>query len=426
MEYRIHVKSRIEREAIIAKAKKATQFTERFDDFRNEPIDLDVVTLEIGLPVYRMANCRTFSEQQNTIAKEGLDPSYFSKGQESTEAQKKQHDILKKITKSASASVADMFEVLEKEGQRENLLITSTGVVVNGNRRLSVMRELSMNEPKKFSHVKCDVLPSDASADDIDDVEAALQARPQTKLDYDWVGEAQLVRRQIEKGRSAKQVADQLRRKESEIKNLLQALTEAELYLSEWVSKPSQYTLVAKEGEQLFKDIPKHIEPHDTQMKNACRAIAWSIFDNPNKFPGRIYNYNEIFGKLAPQVIQSVTTELDMELSENVNEDNGEFYIALEEDNQTLDYGPFINALHKKEERTIDALANACTTVIEREKGKNRQDAALKSLMQIQSKLTAIDISTAGQNTYQPMLARIKAIGDILKKLEENVSRILT
>lgn len=430
MNFEIHVKPRAERQAIIAKALEASVRTDRLDDFRGEPIDLKVISVEIGLPVYRMANCRTFSEQQNTIAKKGLDPSYFSKGQESTEAQNEQHEILRRITKSAKASIANIDEVLTLEGQRETLLITSTGVVVNGNRRLSAMRELYAVDPtkfSKFSHVKCAVLPSDASADDIDDVEAALQARPQTKLDYDWVGEAQLVRRQLQKGRSIDQVAAQLRRKSAEIKNLLQALEEAELYLSEWAKTPGQYALVAEDGEQLFKDIPKQIGPQDTQMQSASRAIAWSVFENAERFSGRIYNYNAAFGKLAPQVVHSVTEELGIELTRADDDDSDEFDFAIDEDDQVLDYGPFVEALRDKETKddAIEALVDACVTAIEREKGKKRKDAALKALGQVHSKLAAIDISTAGGNTYKPMLKQIKAIADILNKLEGEIGRAL-
>ena len=69
MSYEIHVKPRAERQAIITKALEASDRKDRLDDYRGEPIDLKVVSLEIGLPVYRMANCRTFSEQQNSIAK---------------------------------------------------------------------------------------------------------------------------------------------------------------------------------------------------------------------------------------------------------------------------------------------------------------------------------------------------------------------
>ena len=430
MNFEIHVKPRAERQATIAKALDASARTDRLDDFRGEPIDLNVISVEIGLPVYRMANCRTFSEQQNTIAKKGLDTSYFSKGQESTEAQSEQHEILRRITKSAKASIANIDDVLTLEGQRETLLITSTGVVVNGNRRLSAMRELYASDPtrfSKFSHVKCAVLPSDASADDIDDVEAALQARPQTKLDYDWVGEAQLVRRQLQKGRSIDQVAAQLRRKSPEIKNLLQALEEAELYLSEWAKKPGQYALVAEDGEQLFKDIPKQIGPQDTQMQSASRAIAWSVFDNAERFSGRIYSYNAAFGKLAPQVVQSVVEELGIELAKADTEDGGEFDFAIDEDDLVLDYSPFVETLRDKEsqDEVIDVLVDACITAIEREKGKKRKDAALKALGQVHSKLAAIDISTAGAGTYTPMLKQVESISDILKRLEGEIGKAL-
>lgn len=430
MNYEIHVKPRAERQAIIRNALEASERKDRLDDYRGEPIELKVVSLEIGIPVYRMANCRTFSEQQSTIAKKGLDSTFFSKGQESTEAQSEQHEILRRITKGAKASIANIDEVLTLEGQRESILITSTGVVVNGNRRLSAMRDLYSSDPmkhSKFSHVKCAVLPSDASADDIDDIEAALQARPQTKLDYDWIGEAQLVRRQRQKDRSVDQVAAQLRRKASEVKNLLQALEEAEIYLSIWAKKPGQYALVAEDGEQLFKDIPKQIGAQDTQMQNASRAIAWSIFENADRFTGRIYNFNATFGKLAPQVVQSVTEELGIELSKAEDEDSGQFDFAIDEDDQVLDYSPFVEALRCEDTKddALDALVDACITAIERDKGQKRKDAALKSLGQVHSKLAAIDISTAGESTYKPMLKQIESIGDILTKLEKEISDAL-
>ena len=430
MTFEIHVKPRSERQAVISKELEASESMDVLDDFRGEPIDLKVVSLEIGLPVYRMANCRTFSEQQNTIAKKGLDQTFFSKGQESTEAQNEQHGILLKITKGAKASIANIDEVLTLEGQREKLLITSTGVVVNGNRRLSAMRELYASDPTEFSnfsYVKCAVLPSNASADDIDDVEAALQARPQTKLDYDWIGEAQLVRRQKQKRRTVEQVAAQLRRKTAEIKNLLQALEEAELYLSDWAHKPGQYALVADDGEQLFKDIPKQIGSQDTQMQKASRAIAWSVFENAERFSGRIYSYNAAFGKLAPQVVQSVTEELGIELSTAESEDDGDFDFAIDDDEQILNYTPFVDALRAPDskEDAIEALVGACVTAIEGEKAKKRKDAALRSLGQVHSKLAAIDISTAGKKTYNPMLKQIQAIGDILRRLENEVSKAM-
>ena len=430
MSYEIHVKPRSEREALIEKALEASTPTERLDDFRGESVDLKVISLEIGLPVYRMVNCRTFSQQQSSILKNGRDTSFFKKGQESTEAQSEQHRILIKITKNAKASITDIYAVLKSEGQREPLLITSTGVVVNGNRRLSALRDMYNQHPAKysmFSHVKCAVLPAHATANNIDDLEAALQARPQTKLEYDWIGDAQLIRRQLDKGRSPEEVAAQLRRKPAEIKNIMSALEEAKIYLDSWVKKPGEYTLVLEDGEQLFKDIPKQISSQDTQMKEASRAIAWSLFENAGRFSGRIYSYNAAFGKLAPQVIAKVTEELGIDVGKTEGGKSDQFNVAIDEDDQAPDYSQFISALREEDtkEEALEALAEACVTAIESDRGKKRKDAALKSLAQIHSRLAAIDIATAGKGTYQSMINQIEAIEEKLLKLKNKISKAL-
>ncbi|MFT6658543.1 hypothetical protein [Maritalea sp.] len=426
MNFEIKTTPRSERQAIILKALDSANNTYRLDDFRGDPIDLKVIKLDIKLPVYRMENCRTYSEQQNTIAKKSLPPEFFGKGQESSSAQLEQHNILRRITKNAKASIANIDEVLTLEGQTDPILITSTGVVVNGNRRLSAMRELYGTQPNKhagFAYVRCAVLPPESSADDIDDIEAALQARPQTKLDYDWIGEAQLVRRQLNKDRTFDQVAHQLRRKPAEIKNLLQALEEAELYLSDWTGKPGQYGLVSEDGEQLFKDIPKQIGTQQAMMQNASRAIAWSLFDNRDKLSGRVYGYNSAFGKLAPEVINTVSDELEIDLSSSNDEESEEFDFSIDDDELAVNYQPFVDILKSEETRedSVDVLIEACVTAIEREKGKKRKDAALKSLAQIHSKLAAIDISTAGISTYVPMIKQLGSIGDLVAKLQDEI-----
>ena len=427
MNFEIKTTPRSERQAIIIKALETADKVYRLDDFRGDPVDLKIIKLDIKLLVYRMENCRTFSEQQDAIAKKGLSHEFFSKGQESSSAQLEQHIILRRITKNAKASIANIDEVLTLEGQTDPILVTSTGVVVNGNRRLSAMRELYGTQPNKYSgfaYVRCAVLPPEASADDVDDIEAALQARPQTKLDYDWIGEAQLVRRQLNKNRTFDQVAHQLRRKSAEIKNLLQALEEAELYLSDWVEKPGQYGLVSDDGEQLFKDIPKQIGSQQAMMQNASRAIAWSLFDNRDKLSGRVYGYNSAFGKLAPEVISEVSEELEIELVNSNDNSNEEFDFSIDDDDQAINYQPFVDILKSEETRedSVDVLIEVCVTAIEREKGKKRKDAALKSLAQIHSKLAAIDISTAGKSTYLPMLKQLDSIDDLLIKLRAQIN----
>ena len=429
MNFEIKTKPRSERAATVKKALGSAERTYRLDDFRGEPRDLKVIQLEVGLPIYRMANCRTYSEQQEHIAKNGLDSDFFQKAQESSSAQLEQHKIIRKITKNAKASVANIDDILTKEAQTDPLLITSTGVVVNGNRRLSAMRDLYASHPiqySSFAYVSCAVLPNEASSKDINTIERALQGRPQTKLDYDWIGDAELLRVGLSDGLSIEQVADQLRRKVPELKNEKQALIEAELYLSDWVDKSGQYSLVRDDGLQIFKDLAKQISGQDTQMQNASRAIAWSLFDNRDKLSGRVYGYNPAFGKLATEVIGTVVEELGLDLSKTNDSDDPDdsgYDFLIEENEQTTDYSAFIDTLKSEETRdsAFEVLLDVAHRVIDRAKGKKKKDAALNSLTTIHAKMAAIDISTSGQGTYSSMLNQISSINSLSKKLQNEI-----
>src|SRR5262249_34967053 len=157
---------------------------------RSKETPLKVIRIDISLPIYRMENFRTFIDQTEYAVKEKKPNTFFLMGQELESVQQLQHDILDKLARTGRAdSITPVIEVLKKEKQRESILITSTGVVVNGNRRLAAMRELwkeSKEDYPEFSHVNCMVLPDDTTPEEIVDIEADLQAKPETKLDYDW------------------------------------------------------------------------------------------------------------------------------------------------------------------------------------------------------------------------------------------------
>ena len=123
----------------------ASEETEELSGFRNGT-PLPVIELSIDVPLYRMENCRTFTRQQELIAKKGLEASYFLKGQELSTVQSEQHEILKELAKKGISSVSLITDVLREDGQRETILITRSGVVVNGNCRLSAMREIYAEE----------------------------------------------------------------------------------------------------------------------------------------------------------------------------------------------------------------------------------------------------------------------------------------
>lgn len=429
MTYKIDLKHRAEREAMIAKRLEASdEFGETIYDFRSGSFTPKVISLPIDVPVYRMENCRTFSAQQTEIAREGLAKDFFEKGQELTTAQQAQHDILAKLAKQGTESVTPIISVLEKDGQRETILITSTGVVVNGNRRLAAMRELKARKDgsvdERFTNIKCAVLPPDVTRDEIDDIEADLQARPQTKLDYDWIGDARLIRRQVGKGRSTKEVADRLRRSKIDIENVLQALDEADLYLSEWVKKPGEYDLL-QDGQQIFGDLPKAIAKKDVNLQNASRAIAWSIYENRDKISGRVYRLNAAFGKLAPNVLEILDERLELPPSESDDPANDDdFAIDIDDDGGSKDYTPIIEALRGEDadDETITTLIDACETAIELDRGQKNEEAALKALAQVNSKVTGIDISAAGTPTLPAILKQIGSIRKNLDKIESAVN----
>jgi len=430
MNFKVTIKPISERKEIIAKRVEAsTEFYEVYD-FRSDTYRAKVISLPVSFPVYRMENCRTFSAQQSEISSGKLDIRFFETGQELSEVQQVQHRLLTKLAKEAPGSITPIMKVLSDDGQREPILITCSGVVVNGNRRLSAMRELCCaadgSVDERFSHVKCAVLPPDTTPDEVDDIEADLQAKPETKLDYDWIGDARLIRRQVNKGRSTKQVADRLRRSKQDIENKLQALDEADLYLSEWVSKPGRYELVAKEGEQIFGDIPKQIASKETALQNASRAIAWSLFENRDQISGRIYNLNPAFGKLAPQVLQMLSESLDLPSEESDDSDtDAEFEFEIESDESAVDYTPLIKALREEDSKdeAFSALLGAAESAIELARGEKNEKAALKALSQANAKITAIDLNSAGESTLGPLLKQIGSIRSVLDKLEEQIQK---
>ena len=424
MTYKMSLKPRAEREAMIAKRMETSdEFGETIYDFRSDKFTPKVISLPIDVPVYRMENCRTFSAQQTEIAREGLPKDFFEKGQELTTAQQSQHEILARLARQGTDSVTPIISVLEKDGQRETILITSTGVVVNGNRRLAAMRELRARKDgsvdERFTNIKCAVLPPDVTRDEIDDIEADLQARPQTKLDYDWIGDARLIRRQVGKNRSTKEVADRLRRNKIEIENVLQALDEADLYLSEWVKKPGEYDLL-QDGQQIFGDLPKAIAKKDANLQNASRAIAWSIYENRDRISGRVYRLNAAFGKLAPQVLEILEDQLELPGIDDDQVEDDDFAIDIDSDGESKDYAPIIEALRDEDTRdeAITTLIEACETAIELDTGQRNEGAALKALAQINSKVTGIDISTPGSPTMPAILKQIGSIRKGLDKIE--------
>jgi hypothetical protein len=431
--YKIQIIAPVNRAATIASKVVVTAEKREFHEFRNRKLQLPLIQVPIGLPVYRVENFRTFTDQRDYITTEGKSADYFSAGQESEEVQQAQHKLLYRLAlKGKADSVVPVSDVLEAEGQRQPLLITAGGVVVNGNRRLAALRELYEQGSKfsHFSHIDVLVLPADATAEEIVDIEANLQAVPETKLDYDWIGEAQLISRLVNLGRSTKAVADQLRRKEKDIKYAIQTLAEADLYLKEAPGTQGSYSEIREDAEQLFGDLPKLLEGKTEAMKEASRVIAWTLYQNKGRLDGRLYDYNSAIGALADNVLDRVADELgivtesDAEGSEH-DDDGDDFAIDIGDEPQVTSFGGVIDALKAPEnEAAIEALIEAAQTEIQLDKGQRSGGAALKSIQQAHTKLASVDISRAENSTVPKISKQLEAIKKIVAELEGKIAKL--
>lgn len=431
MTYRIQIAAPVNRAATIASKVVATTDKREFFGFRNRRHELHLIQVPIGLPVYRMENFRTFTDQRDYIATEGKPSNYFSAGQESEEVQQAQHQLLYRLAlKGKTDSVVPVSDVLEVEGQRQPLLITAGGVVVNGNRRLAALRELYGQGSKftHFSHIDVLVLPADATTEEIVDIEANLQAVPETKLDYDWIGEAQLINRLVNLGRSPKDVADQLRRKEKDIKYAIQTLAEADLYLKEAPGTEGNYREIREDAEQLFGDLPKLLEGKSEQMKEASRIIAWTLYQNKERLEGRLYAYNAAIGGLADAVLDRVADELGIatEAAADGSTDDSadDFAIDIGDEPQVTSFAGVLAVLKASDnDAAVEALIEAAQAEIQIDKGQRSGKAALKSVQQAHAKLASVDISRAEKSTIPKISKQLEAIKSLVEGLEKKIAK---
>ena len=291
------------------------------------------------------------------------------------------------------------------------------------------MRELydeDTTETASFSHVNVMVLPPDVTLNEIVDIEASLQGKPETKLDYDWIGDAKLISCEVDIHKSIPNVAKRLNRNEKDIKNAIQALAEADLYLKEWVKAEGEYNRVKDDAEQFFKDLPKRLEGKDMQLENASRAIAWALFDNRDRLPSRIYDFNAAFGKLASEVLDRLSNNLGIAIDQGeTTAEDEDFLIAIDNDDELVNYDGVIESLKDpNNDDAITALIDACQDSIETEKGQRSGDAALKAVSQAHSKMISIDLSRANPKTFSGITKQLDAIAAITKRLKESLDNL--
>jgi hypothetical protein len=427
--YKIKTRAAHEREAIIEKGVKSSQETIPFYEYQNKSINLPTIRLEIGLPIYRMKNYRTRTAQLKYIHDKKVTADFFEAGQENESVQQAQHDILVLFAKEGRAvSVAPIMEELQTEQQREPLLITTGGVVVNGNRRLAAMRELFAEHPKQFphfSHVDCAVLPQNVTSDEIREIEVRLQMRPETKLPYSWIVESLAIQELLQSSKSVEYVVSLMKKKKKQIERAARALVEAEIYLKDWLDQPGEYQYV-EDAEQFFNDLAAGLEGKEGEILETSRRIAWALLSNPN-LKRRVYDYNFSFKEKTDEVVAALIDRLQIdnpsETEDLADKDDIEIDIGAGDGDGSLE--ALIDAFDDPAQREIvlNEVLAVCDSILELERQGEVGRRALLLVQTANGKLQEVDLTKADPDTYNPIKAQLDSVIQRANKLKGSLDK---
>jgi hypothetical protein len=212
-----------------------------------------VYMVDINFPIYRLSNIRTKSSQQTYISKNALEIDFFKKDPECREALKVQHELLYEISISGGDE-KNHYKTFENESfdKAHPMMMSDDGILINGNTRMSAIRELYYSDPvrfKRYEKVPIALLPANLTERDIRKLELNLQINPDIHKDYPWISEAMDCRDQLYLGRSEKEIEEEYKRRQNDVShpiNLINELSMADIFLDLY-EKKGEYDLLEKD-----------------------------------------------------------------------------------------------------------------------------------------------------------------------------------
>ncbi|MDA9834984.1 hypothetical protein N9C43_04915 [Gammaproteobacteria bacterium] len=193
-------KNREERKIKINELSDRSENTEDLN-FKKQNYPCKVIEVQINYLIYRLDNTRTLDNQEEYIRKNDLPNDFFDLDrQENLEVQEVQDKLIKETLKKKNSSLEASFE--QKGGQTESLVITPEGVMINGNRRLCLMRS------ENYDVVKCKVIDDPNLINRETEIEAWLDIAETGKVEYSWTGQGIAIEKLLEKGMSYEEIRE--------------------------------------------------------------------------------------------------------------------------------------------------------------------------------------------------------------------------
>ena len=168
---------------------------------------------------------------------------------------KEEQEIIRQILLSIRSEENNKIkEELRRDGQLRAGIITCDGIVVNGNRRKAILKELyDETHDNKFKYLDVQVLPSDITKAELWLIEAGIQMSAPQQLDYSPINHLLKLREGINAGLNMDDMAARIYGvTRDKIEDDLERLNLIDEYLSEFLQKEGRYYLVKNSNEHFI------------------------------------------------------------------------------------------------------------------------------------------------------------------------------
>lgn len=234
--------------------------------------ELIVYNLPIDHLYYNIRNGRFKSEYVDLVQKNG-GKELDSKNPEDA---KKIHEML--LGNDPSETRKTMKDI-QSIGQHTAGIITEDGFVIDGNRRLAILSELTQKDTK-FKFMKVARLPSGIKPNDLWKIEAGIQLGKEQILRYGPINEMLKLQEGVESGLSTQEIADTLYGYDDD-KDIVKKLARLKLIESylKFIGAPKQYKY-AKNSVEHFIDLQAILEQAEKNIEDPelKKNIKFAIF----------------------------------------------------------------------------------------------------------------------------------------------------
>ena len=167
---------------------------------------------------------------------------------------------------------------IKDNGQDEPGIITEDGYVINGNRRLSVLK-LLQDENTDFGYMNVGRLPSNVDEADIYKIELGKQMARDQKLDYGPMNELLKIEHGINSKLTPEQIANTIGFSKEEIEEKIERLQLIKEYLS-FIGEPNNFE-AAESINDHFIDLQNYIFKKPSK-KNKTKKVEYTVLEKQN------------------------------------------------------------------------------------------------------------------------------------------------